>query len=67
MVRLKNYIFKWCNVSETHQLHIVYFAGVMCHVSRIFAVTKINKKNNFANIKIVRERREKVWEQLNVS
>lgn len=37
------------------------------YVSRIFAVTKINKKNNFANIKIVRERREKVWEQLNVS
>ena len=52
---------------ETHQLHRVYFKGVMCHVSRIFAVTKINKKNNFANIKIVRERREKVWEQLNVS
>ena len=45
----------------------LFFNGVMCHVSRIFAVTKINKKNNFANIKIVRERREKVWEQLNVS
>ena len=41
--------------------------GETSYVSRIFAVTKINKKNNFANIKIVRERREKVWEQLNVS
>ena len=52
---------------KTCQRHLIYNHLCRRRVSRIFAVTKINKKNNFANIKIVRERREKVWEQLNVS